>query len=206
MYKLLNVSDINVRHMSEWENSHITMKMYFHKHQGKLIIPLGINIKSWRWTILPNLQALTPASMDRLSILRHSVNQMVPIDAIWRKWSRPTLIHVKACCLTAPGYYHDQCWINIFGINTSTISPKVHKICWHNQQFEIMFMHLPRDNELWSWPIYHIPHQTWTWFRHMLCFVATLLWALRWLIYLSRLSRVTSLAVLYYMQMSNISF
>ena len=41
------------------------------------------------------------------------VNSLWPSDAIWRQWSRLTLVQVMACCLTAPSHYLNQCWLII---------------------------------------------------------------------------------------------
>ena len=39
------------------------------------------------------------------------INSLWPSDAIWRQWSRSTLMQVMACCLTAPSHYLNQCWL-----------------------------------------------------------------------------------------------
>ena len=50
------------------------------------------------------------------------VNSLWPRDTIWRHGSRSTLVQVMACCLTAPSYYLNQCWL-IFS-----------KVLWHSPQ------------------------------------------------------------------------
>ena len=41
------------------------------------------------------------------------MNSLWPSDTIWWHRSRPTLVHVMACCLTAPSHYLNQCWVII---------------------------------------------------------------------------------------------
>ena len=50
------------------------------------------------------------------------INSLGPSDAIWcwRSWS--TLVQVMACCLTAPSYYLNQCWLIIS------------KVLWHSSE------------------------------------------------------------------------
>ena len=40
-------------------------------------------------------------------------NSLWPDDAIWLHGTRPTLVQVMACCLTAPSHYLNQCWLII---------------------------------------------------------------------------------------------
>ena len=41
-------------------------------------------------------------------------------DALWRQWSRSTLVLVMAWCRTAPSHYLNQCWlISKFQLHTS---------------------------------------------------------------------------------------
>ena len=40
----------------------------------------------------------------------HYLNSLWSSDAIWRHRSGTTLVHVMACCLTAPSHYMNQCW------------------------------------------------------------------------------------------------
>ena len=42
-----------------------------------------------------------------------SVNSLWPSDVIWRQGSRSTLAQVMVCCLMAPSYYLNQCWLMI---------------------------------------------------------------------------------------------
>ena len=57
------------------------------------------------------------------------VNTLRPSDAIWSYRCRSTLARVMACCLTAPSYYLNQCWL-IFS-----------KVQWHSVEGN-----LTRDN------------------------------------------------------------
>ena len=41
----------------------------------------------------------------------YCIYSLWPNDAIWRHKSRSTLAQVKACCLTAPSHYLNQCWL-----------------------------------------------------------------------------------------------
>ena len=41
------------------------------------------------------------------------INSLWPGDPIWRHGTRSTLAQVKACCLTAPSLYLNQCWLII---------------------------------------------------------------------------------------------
>ena len=41
------------------------------------------------------------------------VNSLWPSDTIWRHRSGSTLAQVRACCLTAPSHYLNQCWLII---------------------------------------------------------------------------------------------
>ena len=41
------------------------------------------------------------------------LNSLWPSDAIWQQRSGSTLAQVKACCLTAPSHYLNQCWLII---------------------------------------------------------------------------------------------
>ena len=41
------------------------------------------------------------------------INSLWSSDAIWRYRSGSTSAQVMACCLTAPSYYLNQCWLNI---------------------------------------------------------------------------------------------
>ena len=50
---------------------------------------------------------------DELTHWRRWVNSMWPRDTAWLHRSRSTLIHVMACCLTAPSYYLNQYWLTI---------------------------------------------------------------------------------------------
>ena len=47
-------------------------------------------------------------------------NSLRPSDAIWRQRTGSTLAQVMACCLTAPSYYLNQCWLIIS------------KVLWHS--------------------------------------------------------------------------
>ena len=40
-------------------------------------------------------------------------NSLWPSDDIWQRRSGPTLVRVMACCLAAPSYYLNQCWLII---------------------------------------------------------------------------------------------
>ena len=44
------------------------------------------------------------------------VNSLWPSDAIWWHKSGFTLAQVMACCLTAPSYYRNHCWLIINGV------------------------------------------------------------------------------------------
>ena len=50
---------------------------------------------------------------DELTHWRRWVNSMWPRDTAWLHRSRSTLIHVMACCLTAPSHYLNQYWLTI---------------------------------------------------------------------------------------------
>ena len=68
------------------------------------------------WCLIQNLYnncLLTPNTL---------INSLGPSDAIWswRSWS--TLVQVKACCLTAPSHYLNQCWLIIS------------KVLWHSPE------------------------------------------------------------------------
>ena len=41
------------------------------------------------------------------------VNILWPSDTIWQQEFGSTLVHVMACCLTAPSHYLSQCWLII---------------------------------------------------------------------------------------------
>ena len=65
-------------------------------------------------------QAITWANVDpdlcdhNMPSLGHKdFNSLWPSDAIWRQRSGSTLAQVMACCLTAPSYYLNQCWLII---------------------------------------------------------------------------------------------
>ena len=58
----------------------------------------------WRLSILENSSG---------SLLLREINSLWPSGAIWRQGSRSTLVQVKACCLTAPSHYLNQCRLTI---------------------------------------------------------------------------------------------
>ena len=60
------------------------------------------------------------AMMNWYTVLESWLNSLWPSDVIWRHRSGSTLAQVMACCLTAPSYYLNQCWL---------ITSKVH---WHS--------------------------------------------------------------------------
>ena len=41
------------------------------------------------------------------------INPMLPSYAKWHHQAWPTVVKVKACCLTAPSHYLDWCWLTI---------------------------------------------------------------------------------------------
>ena len=43
----------------------------------------------------------------------NAINSLWPSDAVWRKDLGQHLVQVMACCLTAPSYYLNQCWLII---------------------------------------------------------------------------------------------
>ena len=49
-------------------------------------------------------------------------NSLGPRNAIWRWRSWSTLVKVMACCLTAPSYYLNRCWLIIS------------KVMWHSSE------------------------------------------------------------------------
>ena len=48
-----------------------------------------------------------------------------PIDASWQHRPGSTLAQVMSCCLRAPNYYLDQCWLIIKGIHLRPIPVEV---------------------------------------------------------------------------------
>ena len=69
------------------------------------------------------------------------VNLLWPRDAIWchKFWS--TLVHLMACCLTAPSHYLNQCWLTI----------------WHSSQGNI-YLNTPDINSQTVWNLYFRNH------------------------------------------------
>ena len=45
------------------------------------------------------------------------VNSLWPGDAMWWHKSGSTLAQVRACCLTAPSHYQNQCWLIVNGFH-----------------------------------------------------------------------------------------
>ena len=50
-------------------------------------------------------------ALQPLNKLSWEVNSLWLSDAIWRHRSWSTLAQVRACCLTAPSHYLNQCWL-----------------------------------------------------------------------------------------------
>ena len=48
--------------------------------------------------------------LTKSSALVLDINSLWPTDITWRHRSVSTLARVKACCLTAPSHYLNQCW------------------------------------------------------------------------------------------------
>ena len=80
------------------------------------------------------------------SLYQELFNSLWPSDVIWRQGSRSTLAQVMACCLTAPSYYLNQCWLTITKVqwlssegnlttNTSTSIPKFSSKITHIKLF-----------------------------------------------------------------------
>ena len=63
------------------------------------------------------------SQLNQAIIKQVFVNLLGPSDAIWRQKIGSTLAQVKACCLTAPSHYLNQCWFTI---------SKVH---WHSFEY-----------------------------------------------------------------------
>ena len=49
--------------------------------------------------------------IEHNSINLSRISQKVLETSIWRHWPGSTLIQIMACCLTAPSYYLNKCWL-----------------------------------------------------------------------------------------------
>ena len=91
-----------------WETSARQCEWKFGRASGK---------QAWASWILCRLYKRLPGSGECQKILVSQpavhysyVNWLWPSDAICRHISGSALIHVMACCLTAPSHYLKQCW------------------------------------------------------------------------------------------------
>ena len=93
------------------------------------------------------------ASMSSNKVMYMLVNSLWPRDAIWHQISWSTQVQVMACCLTAPSYYLNHCWLVISEF-FAIIWRQFHRKCsrYHLYKFEITNtiwqLHLPVDKEL----------------------------------------------------------
>ena len=54
-------------------------------------------------------------------------------DAIWRHRSGLTLVHVMACCLTAPSHYLNRCWLISNDVACPTATEQGEEGCTHSK-------------------------------------------------------------------------
>ena len=93
----------NHLHMVTYERGPMTFtrREFCLKYCTKLCLKITHSSKIW-------------ATSPRDQWLKRSlINTLWPSDAIWRQGSRSTLVHVMACCLTAPSHHLNQCWLII---------------------------------------------------------------------------------------------
>ena len=70
-----------------------------------------VSFHEWRWSI----DSLAPGKHGDHFKHNAMFNSLWPYDAIWRHSSGSTLVQLMACCLMAPSYYLNQCWLIING-------------------------------------------------------------------------------------------
>ena len=74
-----------------------------------------VQVMAWcRQATSHYLNQCWPRSLTPYGVTRPPwVNSMWPSDTIWRHRPGSTQAQVRACCLTAPGHYLNQCWLFI---------------------------------------------------------------------------------------------
>ena len=112
------------------------LSLHTKRSHRKIYIQGGIALCWYGWTLISWFIGLFSIHCISISILVHlnnyahilqfvcfvAVSSMGPSDAIWRCRSWSTLVHVMACCLTAPSHYLNQCWLIIS------------KVLWHSSE------------------------------------------------------------------------
>ena len=83
------------------------------------------------------------------------INSFWPSDVIWPQRLGQILAHVMACCLTAPSYYLNQCWLIITGILWHSLESNIWKSAHERHlalclEFILIWLlpYLPGANEL----------------------------------------------------------
>ena len=69
------------------------------------------NIKGHTKLCLTNMRNILVSVYMSIKLMCN--NNVYPRDAVWRHRPGSTFTQVMACCLTAPGYYLNQCWLII---------------------------------------------------------------------------------------------
>ena len=90
-------------------------------------------------------------------------NSLGPSDAIWRQRSGSTLVHVMACCLTAPSHYLNHWSLRSSDVHLRAILIEISQPSATKMSLKIIFLrfywNLPGANELRC----HDSHVTWLW-------------------------------------------
>ena len=82
---------------------------------------------------------------EYLVINRDDFNTFWPSDAIWRQKSGSKLVHIMACCLTAPNHYLNHWWLiisKVLCIKLKVISQEILKISLRAMGFRIINLRL----------------------------------------------------------------
>ena len=84
--------------------------------------------------------------------MKHAINLLWLSDAIWHQKTLLTLVQVRACFLTAPSHYLNQCWLNHQSVPLAFTSKyrskyQVKERCLKNRHIKLL-QNIPGADEL----------------------------------------------------------